>query len=110
MYLRQWTFFDDIIVFVTTLQEPLKISFLIVLRALCWAFWKNQNSIIFNQSGISLMRSIICLILSSLNHWSRSMRISETRIMHLRLPHNLDLIPLQMLDSVPQVTNVLLVT
>jgi hypothetical protein len=110
LYFGQWTYFDGIIGFATALKESSKTSFLVVLSALCWALWTNRNSLVFNQSSTSSMKNIICLIMSFFNHWSGVMRNSETRMMHLWLPHELDMIPLQMLAPVTQLSNASLVT
>jgi hypothetical protein len=98
-YCMHWQNMQDACVFVMSLSSSMRQSFLIVLSVMCWSIWKHRNDIVFQSVGHTSVRNLICLIISIVNYWSRGFSIA---LVHIWLPENMELIPLQVRRPVPQ--------
>jgi hypothetical protein len=79
-------------------------SFLFAFYAMCWSIWKHRNNIVFNSSTITYIRNLICLIISLMNYSVGGFSIALVRKMKMWLLENLEVIRLQVMTTVLQLT------
>jgi hypothetical protein len=101
-YFMHWHDMQDVCDFVMSLSSSMRQSFLVVVSVVCWSVWKHRNGLVFQSVGHTSVRNLICLIISVVNYWSGGFSIALVHKMHMWLPENMEMIPLQVRRPVPQ--------
>lgn len=84
--------------FAGTLNKDHQIAFLVIFSAVCWTLWKYRNTIIFQDTTIKTIRSLILLIPSLFEYWSGHMPKKIKNAAATWLPTDIDAISLRVWD------------
>ena len=97
-HFTDWHSISDIFEFAGTLSKNHQIAFLVIFSAICWTLWKHRNAIIFQDTSIKTIRSIILLIISLFQYWSGSLSKKVKQVADEWLPLDIEAIPLRVWD------------
>lgn len=93
-----WKTYAHIFDFAGNLDKTNQIALLVVFSALSWTLWKNRNALIFQDSTIKTIGSLILLIISLVDYWAGHMHKHIKSAIANWLPEDIQAIPLRVWD------------
>jgi hypothetical protein len=90
---------------IMSLKCVLRQSFLIVMSAVFIGLCGNIEMLVFNNTGNTYVRNLICLIISLVHYWSGRFHEAVKHKVPIWMPASLDLILLQMVAPNPMLTH-----
>jgi hypothetical protein len=97
-YFYHWKTCLNIFDFAGSLDKDNRIALLVVFSVLVWTLWKHRNALIFQDTPLKPIRSLILLIISLVEYWAGHMDKRIKTAAANWLPTDIHAIPLRVWD------------